>query len=97
MIIPITVKIINTCDGNRNLFGREFTFNFDINLSFNILKLYLISYLELTTDKIEIVNYDSHIPHHNMKNYTIKNTMKHNTYLDIVDNFENIFYLYFRI
>ena len=28
-------------------------------------------------------------------NYTIKNTMEHNTYLDIIDNCENIFYLYF--
>ena len=93
MIIPITVKIINTCSGNRKLFGREFTFNFDINLSFNILKLYLISYLELTTDNIEIVNYGMA----SMKNnYTIKNTMKHNTYLDIIDNCENIFYLYFK-
>ena len=96
MIIPITVKFINTCNGNRNLFGREYSFPFDINLTFNILKLYLISYYEFTTDKIEIVNYNPNIPGHNMKNYyTIKDTMKHKTYLDIVDNFENIFYLYF--
>lgn len=96
MIIPITIKFINTCSGNEKLFGREYSFPFDINLSFHILKLYLISYLELTTDKIEIVNYNPNIPGHNMKNnYTIKNTMKHNTCLDIIDNFENIFYLYF--
>lgn len=96
MIIPITVKIINTCSGNRDLFGREYSFPFDINLSFYILKLYLISYLDLTTDKIEIINYNPNIPHDNMKNYySIKDTMKHETYLDIVDNFENIFYLYF--
>ena len=92
MIIPITIKIINTCDGHRKLFGREFTFNFDISLSFNILKLYLISYLDLNTDKIEIIN-NSKI--HMNNNYTIKNTMKNKKYLDIIDNFENIFYLYF--
>ena len=92
MIIPITIKIINTCDGHRNLFGREFSFNFDIDLSIYILKLYLISYLNLNTSKIHIVNY-SMITMKN--NYTIKNTMKHKSYLDIVDNFENIFHLYF--
>lgn len=70
----------------------EFTFQFDINLSFYILKLYLISYLDLTTDNIEIVN---HVMAPMKNNYTIKNTMKHNTYLDIIDNCENIFYLYF--
>ena len=74
MIIPITVKIINTCTGNRNLFGREYSFPFDINLSFYILKLYLISYLELTTDNIEIVNYGMASMNNNYGTRKKKNT-----------------------
>ena len=39
------------------------------------------SYLSLTTDNIEIVN---HVMVSMKNNYTIKNTMEHNTYLDIL-------------
>lgn len=30
-------------------------------------------------------------------NITINDTFKNITYLDIIDNFENIFYIYFRL
>jgi len=94
MIIPITIKILNTRYGHKKLPRIEYTFNFDISLTIDILKRYIISYLNIatTTDKIEIINHLS-APMEN--NYTIKNTMKNKKFLDIEDNFENIFYLYF--
>ena len=92
MVIPITVKIINTTKTCRHLFGREFTFDFDISLTVDILKKYLVSLLELDTCEFNINDYINQYLH---PNYTINNTMNSRNYLDIIDNNEYIFYLYF--
>ena len=93
MIILLTIKIVNTCNGHRNLFGREYTFHFDISLTIDILKRYIISYLDLNTKNISI---RAGTPSRTLPNHlTIKDNMMSKNYLDIMDNNENIFYLIF--
>lgn len=94
MIIPITVKFINTNKQCSDLFGREITFDFDINLTINSLKSYIISYYDLVdieTKDIEIVK--NNIVWLNL--CTLRNTMNNHLLLDILENNDNIFYLYF--
>ena len=92
MVIPITVKIINTTETTRDLFGREFSFDFDISLTVDVLKKYLHSLLELNTESFNI---NDNVNQKLYPNYTLENTMLSRKYLDIIDNNENIFYLYF--
>ena len=95
MIIPITIKIINTNIDCRYLFGKEFTFNFDINLQINSLKKYIISYLDLDIDTKNIQIIKNNIVWNDY--YTLYNTMKNHIYLYIQDNNDDIFYIYFCI
>ena len=94
MLMPLTIKIINTTESCRGLYGREFTFHFDISLTIYVLKKYLISYLDLNTDRININDRFNLILY---DHFTIENTMMSRTYLDIIDNNENIFYLFFSM
>lgn len=57
MLIPITVKLLNTTEKLRFLFGREFTFYFDTSLTFYILKKYINSVINEVTIYIEDIEH----------------------------------------